>query len=85
MMAFGERDAGPALLTVPDLESSTLDQSRRTFRVSGVTYQLVLLPVWVGLLERDGRWRVGLINGQTGKAVVGSLLPKDWDLDAQDE
>ena len=47
---------------------------RRTFQVSQVTYQLVLLPVWMAILEsRRGR-SLALANGQTGAAALGSLL-----------
>lgn len=49
-----------------------LDQLRRMFQVTTVTYQLVLLPVWVGLAQRDSERRLVLVNGQTGKVVFGS-------------
>jgi DNA-directed RNA polymerase subunit RPC12/RpoP len=48
------------------------DQLRRMFQVTTVTYQLVLLPVWVGLAQRDSERRLVLVNGQTGKVVFGS-------------
>jgi len=53
---------------------------RRTFQVTTVTYQLVLLPVWVGLARRQreaGRvpgTRLVLVNGQTGNVVLSSPL-----------
>lgn len=35
-------------------------------------FWLILLPVWMAVLhEKDGDLRVGLINGQTGKLVLG--------------
>jgi hypothetical protein len=43
--------------------------------ISGMTYRLVLLPVWVVLLhEEDGDVRRNLVNGQTGKVAVGGRL-----------
>ena len=44
-------------------------QLRRTYQVSSATYQLVLLPVWVALAQREGRHRLVLVNGQTGKTT----------------
>ncbi|MBN1284832.1 MAG: hypothetical protein JXB47_05505 [Anaerolineae bacterium] len=43
--------------------------------ISGMTYRLVLLPVWVVLLhEGDGDVRRCLVNGQTGKVAVEGKL-----------
>lgn len=40
--------------------------------IQTMTYRLVLLPVWVVTLEeRDGDLRPALVNGQTGKVVLG--------------
>lgn len=37
-----------------------------------MTFRLLLLPVWIAtLVEDDGDVRIGLVNGQTGKAVLG--------------
>jgi hypothetical protein len=50
---------------------------RRSFQVTTVTYQLVLLPVWVGLARRALEHRLVLVNGQTGRVVWSSpLRPK---------
>ncbi|PJF21907.1 MAG: hypothetical protein CUN56_08680 [Phototrophicales bacterium] len=39
---------------------------------TGMSYQLVLLPVWVATLyELDGDVRNALVNGQTGKVILG--------------
>ena len=58
-----------------DGDSPTRSQAARSFQVSGVTYQLVSLPVWVaGLQDRKGR-SLALVNGQTGKGVSGFVLP----------
>ena len=52
---------------------------RCSFQASGVTYQLVLLPVWVAVLhDRKGR-SLALVNGQTGKGVSGLVLPSGSD------
>ncbi|MBK8021658.1 MAG: hypothetical protein IPK19_09555 [Chloroflexi bacterium] len=45
--------------------------------VQQMTFQLLLLPVWVGVLvERDGDVRTALVNGQTGQAVLGAAQKK---------
>ncbi|MGD8792870.1 MAG: hypothetical protein PVF47_09985, partial [Anaerolineae bacterium] len=41
------------------------------YQVLGITYQLVLLPAWLGLLEGDGRHSLALVNGQSGKVQIG--------------
>ncbi len=41
-------------------------------------FQLVLLPVWVAtLIEDDDDIRIGLVNGQTGDAVLGKARKPD--------
>ena len=43
-----------------------------------MTFQLVLLPVWVAtLIEDDDDIRVGLVNGQTGESVLGKARKPD--------
>ncbi len=43
--------------------------------ITGITYRLVLLPVWVVLLhEEDGDVRRNLVNGQTGKVTLEGRL-----------
>jgi hypothetical protein len=44
---------------------------RRSFQTSGLTYQLVLLPVWVALLQVGDELCPALVNGQTGKVAFG--------------
>ena len=40
--------------------------------VKNMTFQLVLMPVWVGTLyESDGDVRTALVNGQTGRIALG--------------
>jgi len=40
--------------------------------VTGMTFQLILMPVWSATLhERDGDMRTALVNGQTGQVVLG--------------
>ncbi len=43
--------------------------------ISGMTYRLLLAPVWLVLLyEEDGDVRRCLVNGQTGKVAIGGRL-----------
>jgi ssDNA-binding Zn-finger/Zn-ribbon topoisomerase 1 len=40
--------------------------------VRNMSFRLLLLPVWIAtLIEDDGDVRIGLVNGQTGQAVLG--------------
>ena len=40
--------------------------------VRTMSFRLLLLPVWIAtLIEDDGDVRVGLVNGQSGQAVLG--------------
>jgi hypothetical protein len=47
----------------------------RTMQVSRTTYQLVLLPLWLGLLRSRIGPGLALVNGQTGKVILGLILP----------
>jgi hypothetical protein len=47
---------------------------RRSFQVTTVTYQLVLLPVWVGLVQREDHQRLVVVNGQGGKVTFSARL-----------
>jgi ssDNA-binding Zn-finger/Zn-ribbon topoisomerase 1 len=54
----------------------TMMQSEELVNVSSMvrtmTFRLLLLPVWIAtLIEEDGDVRIGLVNGQTGHAVLG--------------
>jgi hypothetical protein len=53
---------------------SPLQDLHRTFQVSSVTYQLVLLPVWVALLQSEDEHSLALVNGQSGKVAFGPAL-----------
>lgn len=76
MLGMARERAG--LLTAPTSQSSSRPvMIRRSFQTSGLTYQLVLLPVWVALLRADDEFRLALVNGQTGKAALGSTLLGD--------
>jgi hypothetical protein len=44
-------------------------------RVCETTGRLVLLPVWAVQMERRGQRLLALVNGQTGKVVLGYPLP----------
>jgi DNA-directed RNA polymerase subunit RPC12/RpoP len=54
--------------------ASELRQLRHAFQVTSVTYQLVLLPVWVALAQRDKDQRLVLVNGQTGQVTFSSPI-----------
>jgi hypothetical protein len=48
--------------------------------VKQMHFRLLLLPVWVGMLEeQDGDRRPALVNGQTGKVVLGKVLKPNAD------
>jgi LSD1 subclass zinc finger protein len=70
MLDRARRRAGPALVQ----QKPGTRPPCRTFQVTSVTYQLVLLPVWTILVQRQNRYRLTLVNGQTGKVVFGSAL-----------
>ena len=55
------------------LEPFSSRNAKRTFQVTTVTYQLVLLPVWAAVVVHEGRRALVLVNGQTGEAAVGTL------------
>lgn len=53
--------------TTDGVEIRTMTIVRQMF------FQLLLLPVWIGtLVEEDGDIRLALVNGQTGKLVMGA-------------
>jgi hypothetical protein len=54
-----------------DEESPGYRRVRRSYHVTSMTYQLLLLPVYVALLQSDRARRIVLVNGQTGKVAVG--------------
>ena len=71
MIAMARQRAGP--LTAPE-PSSEVIHLRRSFQVSNATYQLVLLPVWVALVQHKDKHSLVLVNGQTGKVAFGPRL-----------
>jgi hypothetical protein len=45
--------------------------------VRDMNFRLLLLPVWVATLtEEDGDLRTALVNGQTGRVVLGKAEKK---------
>ena len=50
--------------------------AKRSFQITSVTYQLVLLPVWTVAVGPRGRRALVLVNGQTGEAAVGMIKPR---------
>jgi hypothetical protein len=71
------RNQAGALSPQSAQSSSRQAMVRRSFQTSGLTYQLVLLPVWVAVLQVDDEGRLALVNGQTGKATLGPALIED--------
>jgi hypothetical protein len=51
--------------------------TKRSFQVTTVTYQLVLLPVWTAVVGPRGQHTVVLVNGQTGEVASGSLVSRN--------
>lgn len=76
MMALARQELGPPPITVAT-ESRPGPGRLRTLQVSQVTYQLVLLPVWVALLESEQGRHLALVNGQTGEVVLGPSVSRD--------
>lgn len=44
---------------------------RRSFQVSTMSYQMVLVPVWSQIVQEGNQQRLALVNGQTGKVALG--------------
>jgi DNA-directed RNA polymerase subunit RPC12/RpoP len=61
------------------VEIPTTDRERKITttvytNVQSMTFQLALVPVWIAtLIEVDGDERLALVNGQTGKVVLGKV------------
>jgi LSD1 subclass zinc finger protein len=77
ILAMARERAG--LMDAPTSRSSRPVMVRRSFQTSGLTYQLVLVPVWVALLQVDDEIRLALVNGQTGKAALGPQVVSQSD------
>ncbi len=57
---------------------SMVEVSHRWSIMNATTFQLVLMPVWIAtLVEKDDDIRIGLVNGQTGYAVLGKARQPD--------
>lgn len=53
-------------------QSNPVEVAHRWSIANAMTMRLILLPVWVAtLIEDDDDVRIGLVNGQTGRAVLG--------------
>jgi len=55
----------------------------RLFQVSSMTYRLVLVPVWTARVRLNGILRLVLVNGATGRAMVGSNYPLEMEQDGE--
>lgn len=73
MIALARQRVGPLVA----LESPGYAHPRRSFQVTSATYQLVLLPVWVALVQYEDKRSLALANGQTGTVAFGPSLPGD--------
>jgi DNA-directed RNA polymerase subunit RPC12/RpoP len=54
----------------PHPEASQSVKLRRTYQVSGVSYQLLLLPVWLAAWRTAQGGAVAVVNGQDGKVAL---------------
>jgi DNA-directed RNA polymerase subunit RPC12/RpoP len=68
IMQLAQWKMGPLIAAGPQPGGGRL---KRTFQVTSTTYQLVLLPVWIALLQSEDKRRLALVNGQTGKVAFG--------------
>jgi hypothetical protein len=68
--------AETARSTMLDRSRSRLRRARSApdFQVLGLTYQLILLPVWLGRLASTGTQRRVVVNGQSGRVALGPSL-----------
>jgi len=75
LLRLASREAGPATAPTPDPYAANPTPVRvgRSFQVSGVTYQLILLPVWIALLQSEEKRGLAVVNGQTGEVAVGAM------------
>jgi hypothetical protein len=71
------RDQAGALSAQSPKSSSRPAMVRRSFQTSGLTYQLMLLPVWVAVVQVNDERSLALVNGQSGKATLGPSLQED--------
>ncbi len=63
------------MLNVGSRQRAQTGGQQAAYQVLGTTYQLILLPVWLGRLAGDDGVRLALVNGQSGKvALEGGLL-----------
>jgi Zn finger protein HypA/HybF involved in hydrogenase expression len=76
MMALARLQSGPPLIwqniAWPTRRRSRPPNAMRSFHVHSVTYQLLLLPVWVAPVRQRDERHLALVNGQSGQA---SLCP----------
>jgi hypothetical protein len=73
MLALAQRDAGPPLLT--NVHPPPGARALRILQLSSVSYQLLLLPVWMVSIESEGESHSALVNGQTGQVAAGLVRP----------
>jgi hypothetical protein len=70
LLGMARQQAGALTAQTPPSSSRPV-RVRRSFQTSGLTYQLVLLPVWVSVVRADDEICLALVNGQTGKIALG--------------
>jgi hypothetical protein len=76
LLTMARQQTGALTAQAPQSSSRPV-RVRRSFQTSGLTYQLVLLPIWICLLRADDELRLALVNGQTGKVAFSSALSND--------
>lgn len=67
MITLAQEALGPPILTGLDVPADT--RAVRTLQVANTTYQLILLPLWVGSMTCRDAIALALVNGQTGDSV----------------
>jgi DNA-directed RNA polymerase subunit RPC12/RpoP len=65
------RDTDLLLTDRVGAESAAPRHLRRSYQVSGVSYQLVLLPVWLARVRSGDRVKLMVVNGQSGRVARG--------------
>ena len=70
-------DIGSLIVTSARSSSDTPLRVRRSYQVSGASYQSVLLPVWLARLRSEDGRRPSVVNGQTGQVAFGRAMTND--------
>ena len=74
MSALRSTEQAAALLAAQPNDAGAV-RTRRTYQLSGVSYQLLLLPVWLGRLRSSSSYRPALVNAQSARVALGTSRP----------